>query len=71
MTQADRLLQYLKKNRYIEPMTAWQELGIYRLAARVYELRKSGHTIQKNTKNVTNRFGEKCNIAEYQYLWSK
>ena len=71
MTQADRLLAYLKKNRVVEPMSAWQELGIYRLAARVYELRQAGHNIVKNTKSVTNRFGEKCNIAVYQYKWSK
>ena len=33
-TQAERLLAYLQQHGSITPMQAWQELGIYRLAAR-------------------------------------
>lgn len=44
-TQAEALLEYLRVNRSITPMDALRELGIFRLAARVWDLRAAGHTI--------------------------
>jgi predicted ArsR family transcriptional regulator len=43
--QKARLLQHLKKNGEIDPLTARDKLGIYRLAARVKDLRDEGHNI--------------------------
>ena len=63
--QCDRLLGYLKVNREIDPLTAWSELGIYRLGARVYDLRQAGHNITSDRKPVENRFGEECRVALY------
>lgn len=62
-----RLLAYLKKHTVITPMKAWDELGIYRLAAVVHKLRSSGYDIETDRINVTNRFGEDCNVARYTY----
>ena len=45
MSQADELLAYIKKNGTITPMDALIKLGIYRTAARVYDLRNAGHNI--------------------------
>lgn len=63
--QTDRLLQYLKTHREIDPLTAWDELGIYRLGARIYDLREAGHPITSDRKLVDNRFGEECRVALY------
>lgn len=67
MTQCERLLSFLIR-RPIDPMTAWVELGIYRLGARVYDLKASGYDIKKRTKTVQNRFGEDCHVAEYHLV---
>ena len=66
MKQNERLLEYLKQHREIDPMTAWEKLGIYRLGARVFDLRKAGHDISSDRKAVENRFGEECKVALYR-----
>ena len=65
MTQANRVLEYLKSGKTITTLNAFKELGITRLAARVYELKTDGHEVKKNTITVVNRFNENCAIAEY------
>jgi hypothetical protein len=67
MTQDERLLDYLKDNNEIDPLEAWKELGIYRLSACIFRLRKQGHNIISNRKKVHNRFGENCNVARYRW----
>ncbi len=64
--QTDRLLAHLRTHGKINPLDAWQQLGIYRLGARVYDLRQAGHAIEKKTVEVRNRFGEPCRVAEYR-----
>ena len=63
-TQCDRLLEYMKK-RSITQIEALQELGIMRLASRISDLRKLGYLISRKMIVVKNRFGEKCEVAEY------
>ena len=46
MSQNKKLLSYLKKNGSIDPMQSLNELGIYRLAARIYDLRLKGNIIK-------------------------
>ena len=46
MNQRDRLLTYIKRHGEISWDTALTELHIYRLSARIDELRKSGHRIE-------------------------
>lgn len=64
-TQCERVLEWLEQGNDIDPMQAWSELGIYRLGARIHDLRKRGHPIEKRLKEVTNRFGEVCRVACY------
>jgi hypothetical protein len=49
-------------------MTAWSELGIYRLASRINDLRKVGHKINTKKVEVVNRWGESSYIAEYSLV---
>ena len=57
MTQAIQVLQLLKKKpQGLTSMDAWSALGVTRLAARIFELRNSGHVIRtqpERTKNAT------------------
>lgn len=64
-TQCERLLNRMKAGP-VNPMAALNELGIFRLAARVNDLRNEGHAITKQTVKVSNRFGESCSVAQYQ-----
>ena len=44
-SQEQEVLTWLRKHRSIDPLTAWKRLGVYRLGARIYDLRKRGHDI--------------------------
>lgn len=46
MSQNKKLLSYLKNNGSIDPMQSLNELGIYRLASRIHELRQQGLLIE-------------------------
>ena len=65
MIQTQRLLEHLKLAP-ITPMEAWSELGIYRLGARIWDLKKKGHSVSTTLVDVTNRFGEVCRVAQYR-----
>lgn len=49
----------------LNPLQSWRELGVYRLAARVHDLREQGYAIGKDSINVENRYGETCRVAQY------
>ena len=64
--QQERVLNHLKKNKTIQPLEAWVELGIYRLSDVIFKLR-TVHDINIETKPTTtlNRFKEKVSFATY------
>ena len=64
-SQCARLLARLERGP-INPMQAWDELGIYRLGARVFDLRSAGHAIVRVMVPVPNRYGEDCRVAQYR-----
>ena len=45
MTQCEQVLDYIKANGSITSMEAFSKLGITRLSARIYDLRKEGENI--------------------------
>lgn len=47
-------------------MQALVELGIFRLAARINDLRKMGYRIAREMVTVLNRYGESCRVAQYR-----
>ena len=65
-TQTNRLKTYLKIYGRINPLAAWKELGIYRLGARIFDLKKQGVEIVSGRCTVINQFREKCAVAEYK-----
>jgi hypothetical protein len=65
MTQTDRLLAWLQSGKSIEPLEALRELGIYRLAARIRDLRAAGHAIHTETVGVRCADGAAASVARY------
>jgi hypothetical protein len=51
-TQCDNLLRYLNTGRSVTAMTALDLWGIFRLAARIYQLKQRGHHIESHTIKV-------------------
>jgi hypothetical protein len=67
--QKIRLLEYLLKHGKIaSPLVAWSRLGIYRLSAVVFDLRKLGIEIETELVDIDNQFGERCRVASYRLL---
>ena len=64
MTQAQKILMFIKKHGSITTLEAFR-LGITRLAARVLEMRERGIDIRREMVTVLNRDGEKCRVARY------
>ena len=69
-SQKARILKHLQRYHKIDPLKAWTRYGVYRLAARISDLRKDGYDIETTSKFVKNQFGEKCKVAEY-ILWDE
>lgn len=67
MNQQERLLEYLKAYKTINPLEAWTHLGIYRLSAAILRLRQQGHDIETTRMDVKNRYNESCHVALYIY----
>ena len=66
MSQCDRLEEWLRRGKRIDPLTSWKELGIYRLSARIYDLRlHRGMKIKSRNAKRHNRYGESVTVAEY------
>ena len=60
------LLLALKLGYVIDPMFALRELGIYRLSARIHELRNDGHEIYRaNRKFKSRKTRNKGHVAAY------
>lgn len=64
MTQNELILTWLQKAP-IGPMEALNELGVYRLASRINELRKAGYEIETMRHTVVNRYGDEVKVARY------
>lgn len=45
ITQNRRVLGYLRVHKSITPLTALSRLGVMRLGARIWELKRDGHSI--------------------------
>ena len=65
MTQCERVLRHMREYGSITAAEAMSEYGIFRLAARVSDLKKSGHTIKTKIVTGLNRYDEKTAYAEY------
>jgi len=69
LTQADFVLDYMKKHGSMSSMEAF-DYGITRLAARVHELRKKGYKIDsQNVEVQTKNFGKTTYVKYVLETW--
>ena len=59
-SQNQRILEYLKSGKVLDPITSWKEFGSYRLSARINDLRNKNisiETIRKVHPITGSRYG--------------
>ena len=65
-TQAQDVLDYMKKNGSISIREAIYDLGITRLASRIYELKRTGVAIVSESRKVKARNGRITTVSVYR-----
>lgn len=65
MTQAEKVLDYMKSYGSISTWQAFEELGITRLASRINDIEKSGVPIRRETVYKENRYGDRIHFTKY------
>ena len=63
-SQKKKILRHLETFGSIDPVQALQEYGVFRLAARIEELRQE-HNIETHLVKTINRFGEEVRYGRY------
>ena len=66
MTQSEMILLYMYENGSITPLEAMREFGCMRLGARIYDLKRAGKTIIKESQTEKNRYGKLVTFARYR-----
>ena len=66
MTQNDMVLKYLHDFGSITPLDALREFGCMRLASRIADLKKDGHSISRVMERGQGRYGNKVRYARYR-----
>lgn len=67
MNQKEQLLTHFKKHKKITPAEAYSQYGIYRLSARILDLRNEGHNILTSIVEKGGSRGVK-HFAEYRLV---
>ena len=65
MTQCDMILAFMRETGSITQVQAAEEIGCWRLDARIWDLKSAGHTIGKETVCRKNRWGKTVKYAKY------
>lgn len=65
MKQTERIMQYISDFGSISSMEAFQDLGITRLSARIFDLEEDGVRFDRKQEAVTNRYGERVYYTRY------
>lgn len=67
-SQKEKILRHLELFGSIDPVQALQEYGVFRLAARIDELRRDAYEIDTHLVKTINRFGEDVRYGRYVLL---
>lgn len=65
MTQCERIQRHLQDHGSITAVEALSEYGVYRLAARISDLRHKGVAIDSKIVAGVNRYGERVCYSVY------
>lgn len=64
ITQRERVLDYIRETGSITQLEAIKELGVLRLSAVIFDLKKDGNAIKSELVPVKTRYGT-AHIAKY------
>jgi hypothetical protein len=67
-SQCASILKWMREGKPVTPLVALDQFGCFRLAARINDLKASGHDIHSQMITVTNRDGSQSKVAEYRLL---
>ena len=67
ITQCEMIEDYIDEWGSITPLEAMRDLGIYRLASRISDMKKQGHKIKTEMVEVETRNRGKTRIAKYSW----
>lgn len=67
-TQNEKILQHLQTRGDITSMQAFEQYGITRLSARIFDLRCEGYNIKSDNVKVPTRTGEQATVARYTLI---
>ena len=67
-TQKDLVLKYLNDFGFITSWQAFKDLGITRLAARIWELKDKGYIFKEERVEAKNRYGLPCHYKKYSLV---
>ena len=65
MTQNQRIIKYIRQYGSITQAEAANDLGCYRLGARIWELKRDGYKIKTDTVTYKNSEGNRVTFARY------
>lgn len=68
MTHTDRVLKYIEDYGSITSYEAFKDLGVTRLSACIFKLRKRGYVISSEKEVSTNRYGDTVRFSRYRIL---
>lgn len=64
-SQCDRVLEYIDTFGSISTLEAFRDLGVARLASRIWDIRKKGYTVECDWVCQVNRYGEPVRFKRY------
>lgn len=64
IVQKQRVLDYIRETGSITPLEAIKELGVLRLSAVIFDLKKEGNAIKSELVPVQTRYGT-AHVAKY------
>lgn len=65
MNQQEMIIKYMTDFGSITPMEAFWHLGVTRLRAVIYDLKREGYVFDEKRETVVNRYGKKVSFKRF------
>lgn len=65
MNQQEMIIKYMTDFGSITPMEAFKDLGVTRLSAKIYILKREGYVFDEKRETVVNRYGKKVSFKRF------
>ena len=66
-TQKERIVRYIRDFGSITTKDAFNDLGIARLSARIFELKEDGYAFEETWETGKNRYGEAVSFKRFAF----